>query len=361
MTMNTICVTGFFASGSSAVIDYLSEFDTTCLFNEGKDYEHSLFYVGDGLFELYDRLFSDRTNYISRSHALNQFCDMCIRQYHNDFGWFGSYKRLIGKPFLDSLNDFVSSISGEDGKTADIADYQGVHFSLLKGLLQIGAHIVYGYKITKFGRQYKKSDRPFRYVTCSQELFIEKCKLFLSRYSELCNNKNKQIVVFDHLVSAEQVWGTDMFLPEDYKIILVDRNPVDSYLLSKYVWNDKKHYYHPPVPLDSIRDFCNHYIFQRRNIEKIRNMRNVYYVRFEELVVNYNAIVSEINDFCGLDSVSHALPRQKFNPEISINNINVDRLYPDEKENLEYIRNNVPLNMYSIIETNKINSRKSIF
>ena len=158
--MKSICVTGFYASGSSACLDYLSEYESTSFINGKEDYEHSMFYIGDGLFELYDRLYSDKSNYISRSHALNDYVDLVNNQYNNNFGWFGSYKLLLGENFKKISNDFINSISSKQGVAVDVADYYGVHFSLIKGLLQLGAHFIYKYKISKFGRKYKKTSLP---------------------------------------------------------------------------------------------------------------------------------------------------------------------------------------------------------
>lgn len=345
--MNNICVTGFFASGSSACFDYLSEFDNTFSIKGRDDYEHSLFYIGDGLFELYDRLYSDSSNYLSRSHALNNFIDLFYEQYNNDYGWFGSYKKILGSDFKNACELFIDSISAKQGVAVDLADYHGVYYSPLKAVLQIGAHFVYGYKITKLGRQYKKQSRPFRYITVNEEEFVEHTKEFLASYAKLCNKENKEVTLFDHLVSAEQIYGVSKLLPDNYKIILIDRNPVDMYLISKHIWGSKKNGYCAPVP-ENVDDFCFNYLFQRRNIGKIKELKNVLYLSFEDLVLNYDKAIIKINEFCKLSERNHILVKSFFNPEISKNNINLESLYPDENENIKVIRNKIPSDSYKI-------------
>ena len=357
--MNGICVTGFFSSGSSAVIDFLSEFDSTSFLNGREQYEHSLFYIGNGLFELYDCLFSDRSNYLSRSHALNDFVDLTINQYEKNYGWFGSYKKYIGKDFKSISDDFVSNISKSQGVAVDLADYKGVHFSLIKGILQIGAHFAYGYKISKFGRQYKKLNRPYRYLICTEKEFISHSQRYLEQYLNVCNVNRKKHVVFDHLVTAEQIYGVRAFLTNSYRTIVLDRNPVDIYLLSKYIWDTPKHYYHPPVPLN-VKDFCNNYLFQRRNIDEIKKQKNVLYIRFEDLVLNYKDTTKQIMDFCGLKEKEHTKKKKYFNPEISQKNIGLDVIYPNESTNIKYILKSIPSDMYTYVRNKNI-IRKEIF
>ncbi len=355
--MKSICVTGFYASGSSACLDYLSEYESTSFINGKEDYEHSMFYIGDGLFELYDRLYSDKSNYISRSHALNDYVDLVNNQYNNNFGWFGSYKLLLGENFKKISNDFINSISSKQGVAVDVADYYGVHFSLIKGLLQLGAHFIYKYKISKFGRKYKKKTRVFRYLIADENTFRNNAKIFLEAYSKLCNKNNTNIIVHDHLVSAEQLYGIKYFLPDSYKVIIVDRNPVDLYLVTKKIWGSAKFGYAPPTPL-AVEDFCWNYMYQRRNLEKMKEMSNVLYIKFEELVQDYDKVIKIIDDFCGLKKEEHKFPKKYFNPEISINNIDLESCYPEEKENIAQIKKLISSSFYSYEKTKICTNRK---
>lgn len=358
-----ICVTGYFGSGSSACLDYLSELDNTFFLNRSDDYEHSLFYIGNGLFELYETLYADSSNYLTRSHALNDFYDLSLNQYKTNYGWYGSYKRLVGKEFVDILNEFFNSISKQQEPANDIADCTGVYYSPFKAVLQIGASILMDYHIAVLGRQYKRKRRPFRYITVDKDGFESECRSFLDEYARICNLDRKPIAVFDHLISAEQVYGVRNLIPDDYKIIIVDRNPVDSYLIAKKIWSHKKQGYTAPVPLD-VNEFCKNYKYQRRNILHTINMENVLYIYFEELVLNYEEITNRINSFIGSEAMKINTIKKRFNPEISINNINLGSVYSDESENINYIINYFTEDVFGRrfdYFTNYNNNKSSVF
>ena len=147
--MKNIFVTGFYGTGSSAVIDLLGEFDGVDI-AIGKRYEHCIFLCHSCLLDLYQRLFGTMSNRMIQDRAINDFIDEMERQNDYDFGWYGSYKKLFGSKVIDTVYEFVDSISSEVKDNA-IAHAKGVRFSPIRALLQIGAAILKGYKITKLG------------------------------------------------------------------------------------------------------------------------------------------------------------------------------------------------------------------
>ena len=186
-----IFVTGYYGTGSSAVIDLMSEYDgTACAI--GRRYEHSLFLCRGGLIDLYERCFGDMTNRMIRDRAINDFIDEMYRQNDNDFGWYGSYKKLYGKKFSENVNEFVSAISCEGDKKA-IAHGKGVRFSFVKAILQLGAAVLKGYKITKLGRQYCYDGKTVRYLTADEQEFLLRAKKFTSEYFSMCKTAETMI------------------------------------------------------------------------------------------------------------------------------------------------------------------------
>ena len=100
-----IAVTGYFGSGSSAVLDLLCEFDsvTTGLPDNIKSFEHTTLYQPGGIFDLEDKLLLG--NDIHRSdEAIRTFKTEMMRLNDNNFGWFGSFKEMFGDEFEKITN-----------------------------------------------------------------------------------------------------------------------------------------------------------------------------------------------------------------------------------------------------------------
>ena len=94
-----IAVTGYYGTGSSAVIDFLSEFkNVSCAI--GNRYEHYPFLGQNAILDLENRLFDENSNYMIRDYAINEFIKEMKRQNDHNFGWFGSYKKLFGDKFI---------------------------------------------------------------------------------------------------------------------------------------------------------------------------------------------------------------------------------------------------------------------
>lgn len=356
--MNNVCVTGFYGTGSSAVLDYLKEFDTSIFLKKNGDYEDSTFYIGGGLFELRDRLFGLASCYSSRSIAINDFIALTDKHYRYNFGWFGSYKKLIGPDYLKIRDTFINSISTPEPNTKSLTTVEKTYFSPLKACLQVGAHCLKGYKISRLGIAYKRSKLPFRLLNVDEKTFLAKSREFLSSYCELCKRGADGINVFDHLVSAEQIPGVLDFFPGDLRVIVVDRDPVDLYLVDKYIWPQvrfgKQNSFYPP----KVTDYCDFFSEQRRNVSKIKDNPKIFYLKFESLVYDYENSTRQIEDFLGLSPSAHTKKLSCLDPKKSIVNTNLSSLFPNEKENIEYIRKRLSGFLYQFPEDSNPASKK---
>lgn len=314
-----IFVTGYYGTGSSAVIDLMSEYDgTACAI--GRRYEHSLFLCRGGLIDLYERCFGDMTNRMIRDRAINDFIDEMYRQNDNDFGWYGSYKKLYGKKFSENVNEFVSAISCDGDKKA-IAHGKGVRFSFVKAILQLGAAVLKGYKITKLGRQYCYDGKTVRYLTADEQEFLLRAKKFTSEYFSMC--KTAETMIYDHIILPEQSGSMSKFFP-DCKLIIVDRDPRDVYLSSNYVWNTvrcgKQIAPFPP----GAEAFCSAWKEAHERAEKYaEGNKNVLFVQFEDLIYDYENATKKIAEFCGLEEKNHVRKGEILQTEKSIKNTQV--------------------------------------
>ncbi len=321
---NNIFVTGFFGTGSSAVIDLLKEFEGVDI-AIGDRYEHCLFLGQSCLLDLYQRLYGAYSNRMIQDIAINDFIDEMNRQNKYNFGWYGSYRKLFGDKFANAVEEFVASIS-VGVKDDAIAHAKGTRFSLIKCFLQIGAAILKGYKITKLGRAYCYDGKNVRYLTASEEEFVEYARLFIQKYFKLCEKKETE--VYDHIILPEQCGAMKQFFTDE-KLIIVDRDPRDVYLSAHHIWNTVRcGSQRAPFP-DGIDNFCS--IWQRGHELTLKNADcdRIKIVRFEDLIYKYDETVKDIAEFCELDLSKHTAKGKVFVPAKSIKNTQVFRKSPE--------------------------------
>ncbi len=340
--MNNIFVTGFYGTGSSAVIDLLSEFDGVDI-AIGKRYEHCLFLGQSCFLDLYQRLFGAMSNRMIQDRAINDFIDEMKRQNNYDFEWYGSYKKLFGAKFIDAVTTFVNSISSEvvDG---GFAHAKGVRFSLIHAILQVGAAILKGYRITKLGRKYCYDGKSARYMTVTEDEFVIAARKFAETYFQLCMKGETE--VFDHILLPEQCGAMkNIFVGE--KLIIVDRDPRDIYLSAYHIWNTVRcGKQKAPFP-DGIDEFCKTWRRTHEFVLKNSNCERIKLVKFENLIYKYEETVEEIADFCGLNMNRHINKGKIFIPSKSIDNTQVFLKSPEfnheteilERELADYVYN----------------------
>ena len=330
--MGEIFVTGYYGTGSSAVIDLLSEFDGVDV-AIGKRYEHCLFLGQSCLLDLYQRLFGTMSNRMIQDRALNDFIDEMSRQNNYDFGWYGSYKKLFGEKFIDAVMEFVASISTEV-KDNCIAHAKGIRFSFIHAVLQLGAAILKGYKITKLGRKYCYDGKSVRYLTATEDEFIIAARKFIDIYFKLCEKKETE--VYDHILLPEQCGAMKNIFTKE-KLIIVDRDPRDIYLSAYHIWNTPRCGKQTPPFYGGIKEFCRTWRRMHELTLKNANCDRIKIVKFEDLIYKNEEAVAEIADFCNLNLSRHINKGKIFVPSKSIKNTQVFLKSPEFSQETEFL------------------------
>ena len=104
------------------------------------------------------------------------------------------------------------------------------------------------------------------------------------------------------------------------KVIVVDRDPRDLYILQKLYWKDNV------FPTDTPSSFIKWFRGTRKN--KTIN-ENVLYLNFEDLICNYELTLKKIAAFLQIDLSNHTQKFAFFNPKVSIHNT---RLWINQKD-----------------------------
>ncbi len=320
--MVNISVFGFYGSGSSAVIDFLREFDNVGVALDKnrkgvlRPYEHFPFVSSGGLFECCSLLTS--VNSIHNSDKIiNNFIKCNKRLYDYDFGSFGSYKKLLGEDYMRATYDFVDDIGAKISGSVSIEHKKKVRFSLIMCILQLGAKIVYKRPVYKWGKKNVMDKEPTYYALPSEEEVYAAARKFVSHYFEMCAQDNKEAMIYDQLLCPQHTDLIEKYFDDNFRAIAVERDPRDIYSMNKYFWS-KPPYSISGAPLPSgIDEFCAYW---KDNLNYNRNVKNLLVVKFEDLIYKYEETTAKILEFIGLDKKHHVSPYKYFNPEYSIKN-----------------------------------------
>ncbi len=320
--MINVAVFGFYGSGSSAVIDYLREFDNVGVALDRnrkgilRPYEHFPFVSSGGLFECCALLTS--VNSIHNSDKIiNNFIQCNKRLYDYDFGSFGSYKKLLGDDYMQATFEFVDAIGAKISSGSSVEHKKKVRFSLIMCALQLAAKIVYKRPVYKWGKKNVMDKEPTYYALPSRATVHAAARKFVSRYFEMCAKDNKDVMIYDQLLCPQHSDLIEDYFDDNFRAIAVERDPRDIYSMNKYLWS-KPPYSISGAPLPTDMDkFCAYW---KDNLNYNRSVKNLLVVKFEDLVYRYEETTEKIRDFIGLDKQHHVLPRTYFNPDYSIKN-----------------------------------------
>ena len=96
-----VAVTGYFGTGSSAVVDLLREYENVRVVPyENQSYEHNVLYHHGGLYDVCALLSKGNTLYTS-DKVISTFITEMKRLNDYNYVWFGSYQKMFGNKFLD--------------------------------------------------------------------------------------------------------------------------------------------------------------------------------------------------------------------------------------------------------------------
>ncbi len=318
-----IVPTGYMGSGSSAVTDLLSEYKDVS--NDFKSYEYVFLHCPNGLFDLEDQLLIGN-NAIKSDYAIRAFENQMKKLYDKKFWWVGNYKKIIGPKFIDYTNDFINEITEFKFPgywyTHEEPDAKMIlKLTLRKPFKMIFRNKIFNKKILRYSDGMKLS-----YIK-SEEFYSCSKKYIGKVLNDACRGKDN--VILDQLLLPFNLFRVDNYFGDELKVIRVDRDPRDVFVLNKYIWDSKN--IGVPFPKD-VKEFCKFYKSLRES-EHPSNSKKVYKLHFEDLIYKYDETVEKIEKFVGFTQKEHINRKTRFIPELSINNTQVfngDEKYKEE-------------------------------
>lgn len=336
-----IAVTGYCGTGSSAVVDLLLEYDN-CTKGKLQHYEHIPFYTPNGLFDLEDKLLIG--NNLHRSdEAIESFIREMTRLSHNDFGWFGAYNKNYGNKFNSICYEFIDNITQYcfEGKWS--YDFIGCKFSFYQYIKDIVKFLIRKDNVVKKGRKIAfNNDNLLKCSFITEEEFYKEARIFVKNYIDMINDRREDNIIFDHLLLPHNLFRVPNYFDEDFRVIVVDRDVRDMYVLSKYVWPSMG--LSAPFPKEP-KEFVEFWKRMRNCEKKIEDYR-ILRVKFEDLVYNYDETVKEIEEFLELKEYNHKNKKGNFIPEKSIKNTQNFLIKEEWKDEIKYIEENLKEYIY---------------
>jgi len=137
---------------------------------------------------------------------------------------------------------------------------------------------------------------------------------YVSEIIKAANPEDADYLMMDQLTPSSNVNRCLRYFDDNIRVIIVDRDPRDIFVLNKTIWKTTI------VPTNPI-DFCKWYAYTHgcakgQPLDKNRVIK----IQFEDLVYRYSETVSVIEQFIGLSSTNHKKPFEGMNPKQSINN-----------------------------------------
>ena len=321
-----IIPTGYMGSGSSAITDLLSEVDGI---NTSKgSFEYVFLHCPNGVFDLEDKLLLGN-NAVRSDEALHVFYETMRQLYDKKFWWVGHYRENIGEHFLKIIEKYVDRLTEfqndfywyyQENVQAKMVPRLIVNKILQKN--PFGKH--YEKKALQYSPMWLSFATPKEFYSYTKEMIYEILNIM---------GKKESHIVLDQLVLPFNLHRIDNYFDDDIRVVVVERDPRDTFILNKYFWS--KNNTLVPYPTE-VEDFCKYFLRLRKSEKKYIGNK-VKRIKFEDLIYKYDNTVKNILEWLEIDKEKHINPRSHFIPELSVNNTQLFNRESKFKEECEYI------------------------
>lgn len=333
--MNKIIIpTGYMGSGSSAITDILSEFESYRAKNGS--FEYVFMHCPGGIFDLEDKLLIGN-NAVRSDEALHTFYKTMTELYNDKLWWPANYKKKIGQGFMDATEEYIKDLIQYTPDTYWYMQEKYTFSVFFKMCLRKLVSLITNNKIVM--------DRPLIYkpmwisLVNDQEFYEITQKYLRKIFIHLGIEKNN--LILDQLILPFNLNRVGHYFDENVECFVVERDPRDVFISNKYVWAKKGE--NVPYPTEA-KTFCKYYK-RLRNMEKgcVHN-EHIHRINFEDLIYHYDEMIEKICSILHISSKEHDMPKKYFNPQKSINNTQLflkqdfcDEMSIIEKELKEYL------------------------
>ena len=326
MHKQIITSTGYGGTGSSAITDLLKEFDSGISMG---DAEFWFLQDYDGVSDL-EYYLIDGNHRSKVSMAISKFIKYI--KTHSAF-----YNKFFGENFIKYSNEYINSLVDARFKKA-LSDYE-VNNSFLKlwyfklyPIMQLGIKKILKRDTFEFSPKIRLIDKYYS-IPDKNRFYIE-TKKYTSKLFSLLDTDNKyKFIAIDQLVPSINTNRYFNYI-DNLKVIVVDRDPRDLFLLNETHWNGASYI----CDTTNVYEYINWYKTMREHRKIEERNDNVVYIMIEELIYEYDKSLERLYKFLGLAKDEHINKRQCFDPDVSKNWTRLWKKYPKYKKEVEIIR-----------------------
>ena len=323
--MRVISCTGYYGTGSSAVTDLFTEFDSVCSLGE---YEYRFLHDPDGIADLEYNVVENNNRH-NTSDAIKRYLKYVAAMKQRGYGIYD----VFGDEFDKSTEAFIDDITELKAKTwwnKDRVD-RGSFFCFMDRVYSFIKRLFHGELKTEIRYSMLTDKEPAYYTAIDEDTFLTAVRKYVSRLLSAANKDKKRYVMVDQMVPPTNSKRYLRYF-DDCKIIVTDRDPRDIFLLERYEWK------WGVIPVKDVKEYVQWFKITRKfahpaDEDKSRVMR----INFEDMIYNYDETSKKLIEFVGLDPAQHSRPKTVFDPSRSIKNTNLAKKYPQAAKELEYI------------------------
>ena len=140
----------------------------------------------------------------------------------------------------------------------------------------------------------------------------------------------------------------------DPRAIVVDRDPRDVYIFAKTKALSVDRF----MPTDTVENYIKYYRLIRDGQPYLQEDPRIILVRFESLIYEYEEATQKINDFLG---VTNEKRKTVFVPEMSAANTNLITKYPEFKDDIRKIEEELPEYLFDFAKYPEISNSGKMF
>lgn len=333
MIQKIITCAGYYGSGSSAITDLLRELDNCTSID---DYEFRFIQDPNGLRDLDYNLVENNHRHNS-SHAIKKYMKLC--KFLNGSKIIKRYNRYFDNHFKKCTDTFLKQIIELETKSmwhVDVIE-KGKLFYLFDRTFNKIYKKVFHINKDKYGVNFLKNEKAYFSYPCNK--FYDFAKEYTNNLFSYLNKENKEFLMIDQLVPVSNIEPYLNYF-YDIKIVCVNRDPRDLYLLEKLFWKSKT------IPTRNVEDFCKWYELTRRHLNYEKENEKVLRIYFEDLIYKYDQTVDKILNFLNIDSSKHIKKNTYFKKDESINSTKLFLKHRNYETDIEYIEKNLKEYLY---------------
>lgn len=332
--MKVISCASYYGTGSSAVTDYVSEFDGVfSLTNE----EFRFIQDPDGIDDLEFHLVENHNRH-NAGHALKRYKRLVDFYNGNVFGrkyapYFHNRWKEISYKYIDALTDF----SFKGWWMYDLYD-RGDFYYFRKRIFNMILHKTVWRNQSE--RTFDSMKNEITYCSApSEERFVDLTKTYIEELLAEASDGARTVMV-DQIVPPSNLPRYTRYF-NDIKVVVVDRDPRDLYLLEKMEWKDGV------IPHDDVETFVKWYRYTRAHRQReVFDPETTLFMRFEDLLYRYDVATARMREFLGLDEANHKRPLSGLVPERSRKNTRKWLEYPEAAGDMAYIERELSEYLY---------------